>query len=125
MTAETLELLADSLFFERFDPQDLAELAGHARMVAFGADERVFAEGEPATALFLLVSGAVELSFAGQAGQNSPGVAVQTVTHLGHPIGWSAMVEPYVYRATATAREASRLLELGRRDTAARLPESA
>ena len=114
MTAETLELLADSLFFERFDPQDLAELAGHARMVAFGADERVFAEGEPATALFLLVSGAVELSFAGQAGQNSPGVAVQTVTHLGHPIGWSAMVEPYVYRATDTAREATRLLVLDR-----------
>jgi 1-acyl-sn-glycerol-3-phosphate acyltransferase len=84
VTAETLELLADSPFFEGFDPQDLAELASHARMVAFAAGSRVFAQGEPATALFLLASGAVELSFGAQAGQNSPGVAVQTLTHAGH-----------------------------------------
>jgi CRP-like cAMP-binding protein/1-acyl-sn-glycerol-3-phosphate acyltransferase len=110
----TVELLAASSFFEGFDPQDLAELAGQARMVAFEAGERVFAEGEPATALFLLVSGAVELSFGGQAGQKGPGVAVQTLIHVGHPIGWSAMVEPYAYRATATAREATRLVALDR-----------
>jgi CRP-like cAMP-binding protein/1-acyl-sn-glycerol-3-phosphate acyltransferase len=114
VSAETLELLAGSPFFEGFDPRDLAELAGHARMVAFGAGERVFAEGEPATALFLLVSGAVELSFSGQASQKGPGVAVQTVTYAGHPIGWSAMVEPYAYRATATAREATLLVALDR-----------
>lgn len=57
-----------------------------------GPGERVFAEGEPATALFLLVSGAVELSFGAPAGGG--GVAMQTVTHQGHPIGWSAMVAP-------------------------------
>jgi len=114
VSAETLELLAGSPFFEGFDPRDLAELASHARMVAFGAGERVFAEGEPATALFLLISGTVELSFGGQAGQKRPGVAVQTVTHVGHPMGWSAVVEPYAYRATATAREATRLLTLDR-----------
>jgi CRP-like cAMP-binding protein/1-acyl-sn-glycerol-3-phosphate acyltransferase len=114
VTAETLELLADSPFFEGFDPQDLAELASHARMVAFETGERIFAQGEPATALFLLASGAVELSFDAQTGQKSPGVAVQTLTHAGHPIGWSAMVEPYAYRATATTRTATRLLALDR-----------
>src|SRR6266511_4015342 len=94
--------------------QVLAELAGHARMIAFQAAERVFAEAEPATALFLLVSGAVELSFATQADQEGPGLAVQTITHVGHPIGWSSMVEPYAYRATATARAPTRLLALDR-----------
>src|SRR6266511_2544052 len=94
MSAETLELLAGSPFFEGFDPQDMAELAGHALMIAFQAAERVFAEAEPATALFLLVSGAVELSFATQADQEGPGLAVQTITHVGHPIGWSSMGEP-------------------------------
>lgn len=104
MSAETLELLAGSPFFEGFDPQDLAELASHARMIAFQATERVFAEGDPATAFFLLVSGAVGLSFAAEVGKEHPSLAVQTIAHAGHPIGWSAMVEPYVYRATATAR---------------------
>jgi CRP-like cAMP-binding protein/1-acyl-sn-glycerol-3-phosphate acyltransferase len=114
VSAEGVELLAGSPFFEGFDRSDVAELAGQARIVAFQAGERVFAEGEPATALFLLISGAVELSFGGQAGQDGPGLAVQTITHVGHPIGWSAMVEPYAYRATATAQEATQLLALDR-----------
>jgi CRP-like cAMP-binding protein/1-acyl-sn-glycerol-3-phosphate acyltransferase len=106
-----LDLLADSPFFEGFDPRDLAELSGHARVVAFQAGTRIFTEGEPATGFFLLAAGAVEISFVGPAGQDT---VVQTVTHTGHPVGWSAMVEPYVNRATATAQEATRLLELGR-----------
>jgi CRP-like cAMP-binding protein len=114
MSAETLELLAGSPFFEGFDPQDLAELASHARMIAFQSTERVFAEGDPATAFFLLVSGAVELSFDTQADKEGPNLVVQTVTHVGHPIGWLAMVEPYAYRATATAREPTRLLAVDR-----------
>jgi CRP-like cAMP-binding protein/1-acyl-sn-glycerol-3-phosphate acyltransferase len=114
VNAQPFQPLADSPFFEGFDPQDLAVLSGYARMVAFEAGARIFAEGQPATALFLLASGAVKLAFAGPAGQDAPGVTVQTVTHVGHPIGWSAMVEPYAYRATATAREATRLLVLDR-----------
>jgi CRP-like cAMP-binding protein/1-acyl-sn-glycerol-3-phosphate acyltransferase len=114
MSAETLELLAGSPFFEGFDPRDLAELASHARVIAFQASELVFAEADPATALFLLVSGAVELSFAAQADKERPSLAVQILTHAGHPIGWSAMVEPYAYRATATAREPTQLLALDR-----------
>jgi CRP-like cAMP-binding protein/1-acyl-sn-glycerol-3-phosphate acyltransferase len=106
-----LDLLSDSPFFEGFDRRDLAELSGHARMVAVEAGTRIFTEGEPATSFFLLASGAVEISFVGPAGQNT---VVQTVVHAGHPVGWSAMVEPYVNRATATARQATRLLELGR-----------
>lgn len=47
MSAEGVELLAGSPFFEGFDRSDVAELAGQARMVAFEAGERVFAEGEP------------------------------------------------------------------------------
>ena len=112
MSASTHELLERSPFLEGLDRRDLAELAGRAKMVAAGPGERLFAEGEPAAALFLLVSGAVELSFGGPAGGG--GVAVQTVTHEGNPIGWSAMVEPYAYRATATAREATRLLAFDR-----------
>jgi CRP-like cAMP-binding protein len=83
-----LDLLADSPFFEGFDPRDLVELSGHARMVAFQAGTRIFIEGEPATGFFLLASGAVDISFAGPAGQDT---VVQTVTHAGHPVGWSAM----------------------------------
>ena len=71
----------------------------------------MFTQGNPATCLYLLVAGTVELSVGREGG---PGLVVETVTHQGYPIGWSAMVEPYVYRATATAREPTRLVAIGR-----------
>ena len=107
--AEALERLLGSPFLEGFDPRDLAELARRATVVSFEESERVFTQGNPATCLYLLVAGAVELGKGG-----GPAMVVQTVTHEGHLIGWSAMVTPYIYRATATAREPTRLLAIGR-----------
>jgi CRP-like cAMP-binding protein/1-acyl-sn-glycerol-3-phosphate acyltransferase len=109
--AVALQLLADSPFFEGFDRRDLVELSRRARMVAVEANTPVFTEGEPATTFYLLASGAVEIAFAGPAGRRS---IDHTVTHPGHPIGWTAMVEPYRYRVTALAREVTRLLVLDR-----------
>ncbi|HKE99649.1 MAG TPA: cyclic nucleotide-binding domain-containing protein [Actinomycetes bacterium] len=116
-------LLERSPFFEGFAPDDLAALAAAARVVPFGAGERVFAEGEPATTLYLLVAGAVRLAFTPPAGEAPPdgpverrggGLPLQLVGHAGYPIGWSALVEPYAYRATATATRPTRLLALDR-----------
>jgi CRP-like cAMP-binding protein len=110
--AEALEHLLGSPFLEGFDPHDLAELARRATVVGFEESEPVFTQGNPATCLYLLVAGAVELSVEGKGG--GPATVVQTVTHEGHPIGWSAMVAPHLYRATATAREPTRLVAVGR-----------
>ena len=110
--AEALEHLLGSPFLEGFDPRDLAELAPRATVVSFEESEPVFTQANPATCLYLLVAGAVELSVEGKGGR--PAMVVQTVTHQGHPIGWSAMVAPHLYRATATAREPTRLLAIGR-----------
>ena len=109
---EALEHLLGSPFLEGFDPRDLAELARRATVVSFEESERVFTQGNPATCLYLLVAGAVELSVEGEGGGSA--MVVQTVTHEGHPIGWSAMVAPHLYRATATARGPTRLLAIGR-----------
>ena len=110
--AEVLEHLLGSPFLEGFDPRDLAELARRATVVSFDESEPVFTQGNPATCLYLLVAGTVELSVGGEGG--GPGLVVETVTHQGYPIGWSAMVEPHLYRATATAREPTRLVAIGR-----------
>jgi CRP-like cAMP-binding protein len=110
--AQALEQLLGSPFLEGFDPRDLAALAPRATLVSFAESEPVFTQGNPATCLYLLVEGAVELSAA--PGGGGPAVVVQTLTHEGHPIGWSAMVAPHRYRATATAREPTVLLAIGR-----------
>jgi CRP-like cAMP-binding protein/1-acyl-sn-glycerol-3-phosphate acyltransferase len=109
---EALGHLLAAPFFEGFEPRDLAELAPRATVVHFDRHQPVFARGDPATSLFLLVEGAVELSAMPSGG--GPATVVQTVTHPGHPVGWSALVAPHTYRATATAREPTRLLAIPR-----------
>jgi CRP-like cAMP-binding protein/1-acyl-sn-glycerol-3-phosphate acyltransferase len=108
--AEALGQLLGSSFFEGFNPRDLAALARRASVVPFDTHERVFLQGDPATSLFLLVSGSVELRVGRPVG--GPALAVQTVTHQGYPLGWSVMVAPFTYRATATALEPTRLLAI-------------
>jgi CRP-like cAMP-binding protein len=108
--AEALGQLLGSPFFEGFDPRDLADLARTATVVAFDRYERVFLQGDPATSLFLLVEGSVELRVGCPAG--GPTLVVQTVIHPGYPLGWSAVVAPFTYRATATALGPTRLLAI-------------
>ena len=110
----TREELRTLFLFDALTEDQLDWLAERGIVRDYSAGSTVFAEGDPATAFFLLVSGAVELSFDTQADKEGPNLAVQTISHVGHPIGWSAMVEPYAYRATATALQPTRLLMLDR-----------
>jgi CRP-like cAMP-binding protein len=71
----------------------LARLAAHA---PFDAGAVIFRTGEPATALYLLTEGWVDIF----AGDEEPHQLLTAVT-AGDVFGWSALVEPYVYTAAA------------------------
>ena len=88
--------LAGAPFFAHFPPEEIAQLAAWATSVRYEGGAQIVAEGEPATRLWVLVSGAVDLSHGTS--------TVHTVSHPGSVLGWSCLVEPHAYRATATAR---------------------
>ena len=73
-------------------------------------------EDEPARRLYMIVAGKVLLSFEtagafhGPAASDANQAHIRTLTEPGRIIGWSALVEPYHYRATATAIEDTHLL---------------
>ena len=83
---------------------------------AVAAEKVILRENEPAEALFMIVAGKVRLSFETSEGLHKPGmprddhVLIRTLTEPGRVIGWSALVEPYHYRDTATAIEDTHLL---------------
>jgi CRP-like cAMP-binding protein/1-acyl-sn-glycerol-3-phosphate acyltransferase len=110
------ELLRESPFFETFAPDEIDALAGHAVMRSIPARDVILRENDPADALYMIVAGKVRLSFetAGaflKSGAPSDDQAlIRTLTEPGRVIGWSALVEPYHYRATATAIEDTDLL---------------
>ncbi|MGA7902299.1 MAG: cyclic nucleotide-binding domain-containing protein, partial [Terrimicrobiaceae bacterium] len=117
----TRELLRESPFFETFAPDDIDALAAHAAIRNVSAGEAILRENEPAEALFMIVMGKVRLSFEPPEGSLEPRtsrddhVLIRTLTEPGRVIGWSAVVEPYHYRDTATAIEDTRLLVFERK----------
>jgi CRP-like cAMP-binding protein len=111
----TAELLRESPFFETFAPHDIDALAGHAVMCSVPTGKVIVQQNEPAEALYMIVAGKVRLSFEAPTAFHGPGAhsdkaLIRTLTEPGRIIGWSALVEPYHYRATATAIEDTHLL---------------
>ena len=118
-----LESLRDSAFFDVFDDEDLVALASEARRMSFRKGDRIVAEGEPSDRLYILVSGTVELSLLAPHSPNEmdprldashESITIHRINEPGALIGWSAMVEPFRCRATATALETTRVVAFER-----------
>ncbi len=103
----TPELLRRYPFFAGLTHQQLTSLATVAHTLSFEAGETVFRDGEPATHLYLVVDGQVRLFIESD--------------HQGHRVnitdgderevlGWSALVAPYEYTATAESSRQSELV---------------
>ena len=120
MTRER-EIVGISPLFDDLDSIHLDAIAAHGRIQSFPAQQPVITEGAAVEFLHLLVTGRVQLSFR-QCGDNvvassdgEPQTPIQSVGEPGHAIGWSSMVEPYLYRASGVTVEPSELLAIDRR----------
>jgi len=117
-----LELLLDSPVLGTLASEHLRSLAQRARIMSFEAGESIMRQGAPADACFVLLAGKVAMSFRPADGNTMPdsGHARQDLLHLrdyddtGRLLGWSALLEPYRYRATIVALEPTQVLVLER-----------
>ena len=94
----TADLLSRWSFFAGLSDAALRSLAEIAGRVSYPLGATIFEEGAPATTLYLLLDGWVDILSAGPAGKRSD---LHTALTAGDIFGWSALVEPYVYTATA------------------------
>jgi CRP-like cAMP-binding protein len=121
---KNLDLLCDSPFFEGVDPEHIEHFARLARTETFVVGDHIIVQGEPATLFYVLVEGKIELAFRKpgnevprneEVGPEMEGQAPpHIVSHPGYPVGWASIVEPHRYRATAVARERTKMLVLSR-----------
>ena len=118
------EILRRFSLFAGLDPEMFKELAMAGEEVALSADEWLFEEGDDADALFLILSGTVELTInLDEAGERK---ADLTTLVEGDVTGWSALVEPYVYTLGAKAASDMKVIKLdgeGLREKMAANPE--
>ena len=104
------EVLRRFSLFAGLDPDMFKELAMVSEEVALSADEWLFEEGGDADALYLILSGTVELTInLDEAGKRK---ADLTTLVEGDVAGWSALVEPYVYTMGAKATSDTKVVKL-------------
>ena len=90
--------LREMEFLEGVSDEHLQRLIDVARPVEFAEDAVIYREGDPASEVYLIVSGAVSVEIC------APGVGCRRILTLnsGDLLGWSAILEQS--RLTATAR---------------------
>ncbi len=104
------EVLRRFALFAGLEPAAFKEIAMLGEQVAFKQGEWLFREGEEARALYLVISGKVELTI----NLDEKGERVFDMTTLveGGVAGWSALLEPFIYSVGARAATDTVLVQI-------------
>ena len=108
MKMATIDALGRSELFGQLDTKHLERLSRVSRGFSCGAGEVIFNEGDEAVDLYILTDGRIALEIDIQVVHDRP--PVPTTVDLVGPgdcFGWSALVEPNVYTATARCMSGS------------------
>ena len=97
-----VDTLSESELFGDLDRSHLEKLAPLCRGYSYSHGTTIFNEGEEATELYILTDGRVSLDMDLHPVADRPSIptALEVITK-GEGLGWSALVEPYVYMLSA------------------------
>jgi CRP-like cAMP-binding protein len=109
ITMTVQNVLQQSALFTGLPTSFRLQIANLAAETTHAAGAVLFAEGDHADSLFLLVSGLVHIQV--QLG-NQQRVTSVIVKQPGKLVGWSGFVTPHTYTATAVCQEDTRLLAI-------------
>ena len=96
-------MIANHPFFKDLRPDHLTALADCAMKTEFNSGDFIFRQGDPANRFFLLLKGKVALESKVKGGEP---ILIEKIG-AGDVLGWSWMVEPYLWHFDARALEAT------------------
>ncbi|HEY50200.1 MAG TPA: cyclic nucleotide-binding domain-containing protein [Dehalococcoidia bacterium] len=108
------EILKEFALFEGINDEVLKDIAELCHERSYGEGDSCFLQGRKATELYLCRSGRVDVTVQVREPWGME-VTVHTAT-VGELFGWSAMVEPYVYTASAKCQERTEAICINRSD---------
>jgi CRP-like cAMP-binding protein len=103
------ELLRRHTFFGGFSPDALKELAMAGIEQTLAAGERLFDEGGRADHFYFLAEGEMETLLK----TDEEDICISSIPP-GDPVGWSALIEPHIYTASARATRPSKVIAFPR-----------
>ena len=93
-----VNLLKEFAFFKDFSSDQLKKLSSVATKESHMAGEHMYQKGDAARSLFLIKEGKVVMFMESYVGPGKPPMPVTVdIITKGESMGWSAVVEPYVY----------------------------
>jgi CRP-like cAMP-binding protein len=108
------EVLRRYTFFASFTHQELKRLAMIGREQTIPEGQALFAEGGLADEFYFLLDGEIEILI-GADEHCQESVPLASVP-AGELVGWSALIEPHVFTASARASRPSRVIAFSRED---------
>jgi len=94
--------------FQGVSQRVIAEIGKLGEEVSFDRDDVIFKTDEPGSFFYELVEGEVDIVVLEKENMHF------IVKRPGEIFGWSALVEPYVYSATARCLSSARVIRIGR-----------
>jgi CRP-like cAMP-binding protein len=116
------DVLRQSELFEGLDDAHVEPILGLAQRQTLSPGDYLFILGENADRLYVVLSGNLESCFPLSLGGALKDVAVEAKPP-GSALGWSALVKPYRFTASARASEPSEVASFHRKDLMAVLDE--
>ena len=106
----TVDELTTLDLFAGLSTGQLAALASLAEEKTCAAGEALFREGSEATHCFILLEGKITIQV--QLSSRPESLTITALGRAGQVVGWSGLVAPHHYTASAICQEESRLLAL-------------
>ena len=107
----SIDLLKTYNFFKGFTHEEVKKFADIATEESYKAGVQIWKKGEPAEKLSLLKEGKVLMTMDTYAGPTRPPMQVTVdIIAKGDAMGWSAVVEPYIYTLGARCIDDSQLI---------------
>lgn len=108
------ELIRRYPFFGPFSMEQLSQIAMLGEELEVEPGSIIFEERQPADGLYLLLNGGVDLSFKSEEAFHPKGSKEFIVGEInpGEIFGTSALIEPYVLKATARAAKTSQVVRI-------------
>jgi len=108
-----VDLLKNFSFFKGFTDSELKKFAEIATEDTYKAGVQIYKKGDSAKNLSLLEEGKVLMTLETYVGPQRPPMQVTVdIVTKGEAMGWSAVVEPYIYTLGARCIDDSRVINL-------------
>lgn len=103
-----VEAIEESDLFRGVSPEFLHEIGKAGEIKLFKDDSFIFRSNEKARYVYQLIEGTIDIMITEKA------LIHFTINRPGEIIGWSALVEPYMYTATAKCKSETKVVKISR-----------